>query len=399
MPFVSYVLVKRSVNVCPWPLIISWIAALFGFITRSFLVIAISLASIFILAQCGNSVLDNDPIPYPSFDYTSVVCIARITENSADWSLCIMDSIGNNMRKIVELTTNCSKPVRSRSGDKLLFSRYTFDYKYELYSVNTDGSNLTLIDRSDFYCGNPDWSPDDKYIVYVRGVDHYWNSSDLVLYNTSEKTHKTLNVIGDVKHNPKFSPNGKQILYCAEIKADTIYMHSHRNHHIYKIDVNGKNNKLIIKEASAPLWSPQGDKIVYYTTGIDGSSQISVANADGSGQKQLTTSVSPGWWDTGFPRDGNGNPKWTPDGQKIVYVSHENEKSEIFIMDVDGSNKIRLTKAEVHDQDPEITPNGQYILYTSRRLDNTDCGIAIMTLDGKNQRILSKIGIYPIACK
>ena len=159
------------------------------------------------------------------------------------------------------------------------------------------------------------------------------------------------------------------------------------------MDVNGNNNQLIIQNAGSPKWSPQGDKIVYSISGRDGSSQISVANADGSNQKQLTSTVSPGWWDTGFPRDGNSDPQWTTDGKKIVYVSYENEKAEIFIMNSDGSGKTRLTKAENSDRYPEITPDGRCILFNSKD------GISTMRLDGSERKVISNVGAYPVACR
>lgn len=361
---------------------------------------------IFTLSNCDNNVNSDDGheiapheiAPIESWNYSSVAFIARITNNSAEWSLCIMDSSGNNMHKIVEMTTTCSSPIRSNSGTKLLFTTYTSDYYYELYSVNTDGSELTLIDRG--YLTGAAWSPDDKYIAYVKYSDAYWNSCDMILYDTSNKTSKVLNVTGKEKHSPRFSPDGKQIAYCATVPSDTLFIGSHRNHHIYKVDITGENNQLIINEASYPQWSPSGDKILYLSSGIDGSSQIFAANADGSNRKQLTSSVSPIWFDTGFPRDGNEDPHWTPDGQKIVYVSWENQRPEIFIMNADGSHKKRLTTAELRDENPEITPDGEYILFSSRRSDMINNGICIMKLDGSNRRVLYKEGgIYPIACK
>ena len=146
-----------------------------------------------------------------------------------------------------------------------------------------------------------------------------------------------------------------------------------------------------------------GAKIILFSEfetrpGIDRSSQIYVANADGSNQKQLTSSVSPGWWDTGFPRDGNSDPQWSPDGKKIVYVSFENEKSEIFIMNVDGGKKTRLTNATSRDRSPEITPDGKFIVSESMR-DDMNWGISIMTINGNNQKVISITGAYPVACK
>ena len=387
---------------------------------------------IFTLPQCSkNDFFDEYPEPNepeakpvdpvtidPLFDYSSIAFIANIPDDGEGWRLCIMDKSGNNMQKIVDKAVSCQKPVRSHSGTQLLFTAIAFDYwkdennisrtssQFELYIVNTDGTGLTLIDRIGYTengnFGNVAWSPDDSQIVYVRTYDDYWEKTYLILYNIPDNTHTILQTEGNVC-SPKFSPDGKQIAYCSTVKTDIdiVYMHSHYNHHIYKMDVNGNNNQLIISNASSPKWSPQGDKIMYIISGKNGSSQISVANADGSNRQQLTASVAPGWWDTGFPRDGNGDPQWTPDGEKIVYVSWENGKSEIFIMNVDGSEQTRLTRAEFRDEYPEVTPDGKYILFSSRRSEmmGLSGGTCIMTLDGKNEEVLYRTGSCPIACR
>jgi len=184
---------------------------------------------------------------------------------------------------------------------------------------------------------------------------------------------------------PKFSPDGKKIAYSSNVG-------------IYKIDADGKNDQLIIKDSGNTVWSPHGDKMAYYGPNDTGGSQIFVANADGSNQKQLTFTVSPHIYPGSWPRDGNLDPQWTPDGKKIVYVSRENEKSEIFIMNADGSEQTRLTEAEYGDADPEITPDGKFILFSSNKHDMVT-GICIMTFDGQNQRVLTKNGCFPIVCR
>ena len=299
------------------------------------------------------------------------------------------------MRKIVEMIVDCQKPVRSHCGTKLLFVAVEHDYSlssslFELYIVNIDGSDLTFIDQITYRgFGCLGWSPDDRQVFYVKRPFHYEDNSEIILYDISEKTYTVLQTEGNAC-SPSFSPDGKQIAYCTSVG---------NSHHIYKMDVDGSNQQMIISNAGSPKWSPQGDKIAYSSSGKEGSSQISVANADGTNQKQLTNTISPRKW-PGWPTDGNSDPQWTPDGKKIVYVSFENEKSEIFIMNVDGSEKTRLTKAEIKDESPEITPDGKYILFSSSRSDlDWNSGIFMMTLDGKNQKNLSKTGIYPIACR
>lgn len=384
--------------------------------TKVFRKVTFFLAMAVCIAGCSNSFDMNngdeeddgdhiDPI-VPLSDYSSVAFIARITDNSADWSLCVMDKSGYDMRKIFDKTVACQKPASSHSGTKLLFTSVEFDSwtnednsvgmssEYSLYIVNTDGTNLTLIDHIDTKVsgsfGNFAWSPDDRQIVYVKYSGASWENCDLIRYNISDNTRKILKTEGNICI-PKFSPDGKQIAYCTSVE---------NSHHIYKMDVDGKNNRLIISNASSPKWSLQGDKIAYSSSGQEGSSQIFVANADGSNQTQLTFTISPVRY-PGWAPDGNNDPQWTPDGKKIVYVSWENGRPEIFIMNVDGSEQTRLTIAEFRDEHPEITPDGKHILFASRRSDmmNLDGGICIMALDGKNQKVLYRTGYNPIACK
>jgi len=371
----------------------------------------VCLCCVFTFPQCSDSdlidgeIFNNNVVPVEPFNYSSVAFIARITENSGDWSLCTIDKLGNNMRKIVDMTVDCKKPVRSNSGTKLLFTAVNFDYwtdenyifhsssEYELYIVNTDGTGLTLIDRidkteHDFFRGVA-WSPDDSQIVYVRSYDDSLDKTRLILYNISNNTRTVLQTEGSVCL-PHFSPDGTKIAYCSSTET---------GHDIFIMDVYGNKNQLIISNGSAPKWSPRGDKIVYITSGKDRSSQISVANADGTGQKQLTTTVSPKWWDTGFPRGGNYDPQWTPDGKKIVYVSEENDSMEIMIINADGSKKTRLRKTLYKDTDPEVTPDGKYILHSSTHTEFMNDGIYVMKLDGNSRKEITKTGNYPVACK
>ena len=55
------------------------------------------------------------------------------------------------------------------------------------------------------------------------------------------------------------------------------------------------------------------------------------------------------------------NPLWG----KIVFYSHRDGNTEIYTMDSDGSNSIRLTFNEARDKFPTWSPNGQQIAFHS----------------------------------
>ena len=84
-----------------------------------------------------------------------------------------------------------------------------------------------------------------------------------------------------------------------------------------------------------PAWSPDGSKIAFIKTSYyqQGSNWgvIWVMNADGSNKIKLTDDT-----------EKLNSPAWSPDGTKIVFGGPVN-KSDIWVMNADGSNKINLT--------------------------------------------------------
>ena len=316
--------------------------------------------------------------------------IAFITDDSSGRlkELWRMDKLGNNVQKITDKTVRCGKPLRSHSGTQLIFYAETIENflnpPYAMYIVNTDGTGLTFIDSfrvngKTLYIS--DWSPDNTQLTGVQ-VDynsHPWEYN-LVLYNIASKTQTILQAQGIEIMQAKFSPDGNQIFYIAsgEDTSTVIYIDYYP---VYKIDVNGSNNQVFMRNVSSlPSWSPQGDKMAYVAPEEYPSPkmpQLFVANADGSNPQQLTYS--------GYIQ----NFQWTPDGEKIVYIVDY----KVCIINADGSGQTQLTDADNNGYDIEITPDGEHILYTS------PSGIVMMKLDGSERKILNEDGAFPVVCK
>lgn len=309
-------------------------------------------------------------------------------ENSEDWNLCIMNKDGSEQRKVTDLTVKYGKPILSHSNKTVLFVHLTEDYDYELYSICIDGTNLTLIDRADRYCGSADWSRDDTKIIYSKNRNESTDEKDLILLDIVTNTSQTLTST-DNNISAKFSINDK-IAYCQQIDNQC---------NIYIMDMDGNNKKLIITDAYDPVWSQDGSKIAYRSRIDNGSSQIFVANFDGTNQKQLTTTFSSKIW-PGWPPDGNYNPIWTPNGKKIVYVSKADGDAEIYIMNSDGSGKNKLTNNDSKDENPWVTSDNKFILFASNRNVNMEVDIYVMNIDGKNQKPLTNFhgrDIFPVS--
>lgn len=61
----------------------------------------------------------------------------------------------------------------------------------------------------------------------------------------------------------------------------------------------------------------------------------------------------------------DSGPAWSPDGQRIAFVSNRTGSNEIWVMNADGSSPTRLTFNAVYDGGPTFTPDGQWIVYDS----------------------------------
>jgi hypothetical protein len=88
----------------------------------------------------------------------------------------------------------------------------------------------------------------------------------------------------------------------------------------------------------------------------DGNSEIYAINADGTDLVRLTSNAAT-----------DVDPAWSPDGTRIAFVSNRDagqERSDIYVMDADGSNVVRLTFGSINIG-PSWSPDGSKIAFTS----------------------------------
>ena len=152
---------------------------------------------------------------------------------------------------------------------------------FEIFVMNSDGSNQANLTHNPAYDLHPSWAPDGTKLAFVSLRD---GNREIYLMDT-----ETLQPVNLTNHP-------------------------------------AKDNWRV-------AWSPDGTKIAF-TSNRDGwKREIYVMNTDGSPPVNLTN----------HPAD-DLFPSWSPDGTRIVFVSYRDGMGEIYVMDAGGQNPVNLTR-------------------------------------------------------
>jgi Tol biopolymer transport system component len=123
-----------------------------------------------------------------------------------------------------------------------------------------------------------------------------------------------------------------------------------------------------------------GTKIAFYSNGVGGE-DIFVMNSDGSGRLRLTEDPA-----------ADDYPAFSKDGRKIAFQSNRDGKFSIFSMNADGSQVRRLTGATYDEYSPSWSADGGKIAFVSTRDQSNQ--VYVMNSDGSDQVRLTLSGGY-----
>lgn len=138
-------------------------------------------------------------------------------------------------------------------------------------------------------------------------------------------------------------------------------------------------NSLEVRNAKAKI--KYTEKIIFHVADeIARKSAIWWMDVDGSNQEQLTDNKN---WDRA--------PDITPDGKTIVFESFRNDRWDIYSQNIDGTDLKNLTKGMYgKPHNPAISPDGTKIAFDNFFEDGFGWDIYIMDINGKNRKRLTQ---------
>ena len=227
-----------------------------------------------------------------------------------------------------------------------------------IYLLSLDHSTVHRLTESPAMAQDwgPTFSPDGEKLLFVRNIqvgipDELWFTS-----TNGGEASRILSEPGRIVSAPQWSYDGRAVVYS-----------SNRSGHptLWRAALDAPDSVVQIKEAGSPAWDPSVSRRGYrmaYQRVVRSLSiwQLDLSNPSHHGPSLLVPSTS----DT----DQGPGPQFSPDGQKLAYMSDRSGTMEIWISNRDGSNPFQLT-AVGGAGTPRWSPDSQSIVFDANSLD------------------------------
>ena len=249
-------------------------------------------------------------------------------------------------------------PAFSPDGRTLAFIRVVTDGVSDLHLLplspdwvpKGEPRRLTRINT---WTISPTWTPDGREIVFAAGPQY---AGGLTLWRTrvnGSAVPRRLEFTADQSACPTISRQGS--LAYARVLSDP---------NIWRVELSGPGGKAgppksFIASTRTdwnPKFSPDGKRIAFVSS-RGGSPEIWVCDQDGSNAVQLTS----------MHASITGSPRWSPDGEGLVFDSNREGQFELYVIGANGGQPRRLTNHPAVDAVASWSRDGRWIYFRSDR--------------------------------
>jgi len=301
----------------------------------------------------------------------------------------MVPAAGGTPRQLTFSERGESAPQWSPDGRSLAFlsSRGNgTDGKTQIWILPMDGGEAHQLTTSRENVSGFEWSNDGARIAYLAvdtlpklddaktarrddpqvfednfRLSHAW-VIDVATRHATEVTHGNFTVSGA----PSWSPDGTRLAFQA---APTTMLRDSRSD-IYVVTIADRSLKKITTKpvaGSPPAWSPDGKTIAFtilpqsHTARPD-----SIMDREIGNDHLILYDVASGQAkDTYDPKIdvSAGNPRWTPDGSRVLFTTGERAWAAVYAYDV-ASNKLDRVAGKMLIGNPSLSKDGRLAAYT-----------------------------------
>lgn len=258
-------------------------------------------------------------------------------------------------------------PTFSPDGKRILFVS-NLAGNYAIFVSRPDGTEMKNLTNHPSDNGGPVWSPDGRFIVFSSDRD-----GQIELYRMKPDGTGLVNLTQNPADDTgvQFSSDGKKIVF---YRGTPVYvtptpeqlalakrlglkeklLSDYKNPHLVVASDDGSNQRVLVQGGEMPRWSPDGQWILYRSR----SNEIRIIRPDGSGARKVI----------------DGTPiAWTPDSKAIFYSPSRqgiDKPAHIYLVNIDGTENKKCLE--------NVAASGYWFHVDSRRFwDSSGSRIAL----------------------
>lgn len=243
------------------------------------------------------------------------------TQSGGD--IYVINADGTGLSRV----THGLDPQLSPDGSRIVFTRW--DPRYELFTIDVDGTNERAWFSGKRQMKSPTWSADGTKLVFSH-QDGGRLEGDLKQYSLKALARKA------AKGDPVRVPDNARGVEFNQQDGLEFFIPPDAHWWLAQINIENEEYEDLATGSRynyAPTWHPNNPNQLFYRT----DKGIGLYNAD----SQTSQPVS-------FDDRDRGGLAVSPDGSKVAFTYYQDGNWEIHTINIDGSNRQRLTETPLH---------------------------------------------------
>lgn len=247
----------------------------------------------------------------------------------------------------------------------------------QLVITRADGRDPQVVAAGQGLAWYPRYSPDGKVVLFESSRASF---RDLYTVELGSGRVRRLTNNPEGNFDGAWSPDGQQIAFASS---------RHGQLDLFVMNADGSEVRRLTRhpgDSVKPLWSPDGQQLAFLS-GRDGRDDLLLVPAQGGEVRSISGPV------TGREHQGAFVERYhfTPNGQALVYsVRTPKQGSKIWIWEASTGQSRRLSGEAHDDTDPALSPDGSHLVFTSKHQGRS--GIWLMQIDGRKRTRLTEDG-------
>jgi len=247
--------------------------------------------------------------------------IAFVNNQTGHKEVYLMDYDGDGVKRLTDDRSIDLLPRFSPDGRRLAYTSYKAGNP-DLYLIDLENAHAAALSNEQGLNIAGGFSPDGAKLLMTMSRG---KSPNLYLKDLASGKLERLTYHFGADSTPTFSPDARQIAFVSDRSG---------NPQIYVLDLKTTQARKLtnLNWCDAPAWSPTGEWIAFSgrANRLD-KMDIFLVDMTGMQIRQLT-----------HGEGSNEDPSWSTDGRLLAFSSTRDGRSQIYVMDADGSAPRRI---------------------------------------------------------